>query len=170
VTEPVLRGLDDLEKEGEGVAERLKVLRGVNELVAVSEEVLVCCIELVIVYESRSTVGDALGCLVDVTETVEVLLEVWEEVNVVVPVFDFDERELALDVLEVLKEVVNVVEALEVFVCAIDFVGVEEPVLVLEEVDVVVELGEARIVLVFRAVNVLVALEEVDLEGLGDMV
>jgi hypothetical protein len=43
-------------------------------------------------------------------------------------------------------------------------------VLVLEEVDVVVELGEARIVLVFRAVNVLVALEEVDLEGLGDMV
>jgi len=43
-------------------------------------------------------------------------------------------------------------------------------VLVFEEVDVVVELGEARIVLVFRAVRVLVALEEVDLEGLADMV
>jgi hypothetical protein len=170
VTEPVLRGLDDLEKEGEGVAERLKVLRGVNELVAVSEEVLVCCIELVIVYESRNTVGDALGCLDELAETVEVLLEVCEEVNVVVPVFDFDERELALDVLEFLKEVVNVVEAVEDLVCAIDFVGVEEPVLVLEEVDVVVELGEARIVLVFRAVNVFVALEEVDLEGLADMV
>jgi hypothetical protein len=76
VTEVVMRGLDDLEKEGEAVAERLNVLRGVNELVAVSEEVLVCCIELVIVYESCWTVNDGLGCLVDVTETVEVLLEV----------------------------------------------------------------------------------------------
>jgi hypothetical protein len=65
----------------------------------------------VIVYESYSTVGDALGCLDELAETVEVLLEVWEEVNVVVPVLDFDERELALDVLEFLKEVVNVVEA-----------------------------------------------------------
>ena len=170
VTEPVIRGLDDLEKEGEGVEERLKVLRGVNELVAVSEEVLVCCIELVIVYESRSTVGDALGCLDELAETVEVLLELREEVKVVVPELDFDERELALDVLEFLKEVVNVVEALEVLVCAIDFVGVEEPVLVLEEVDVVVEDGEAKIVLVLSAVRVFVALEEVDLEGLVDIV
>ena len=170
MTEPVIRGLDDLEKEGEGVEERLKVLRGVNELVAVSEEVLVCCIELVIVYESYLTVNDGLACLVDVAETVEVLLEVWEEVNVVVPELDFDERELALDVLEFLKEVVNVVEALEDLVCAIDFVGVEEPVLVLEEVDVVVEDGEAKIVLVLSAVKVFVALEEVDLEGLADMV
>jgi hypothetical protein len=170
VTEPVLRGVDDLEKEGEGVAERLKVLRGVNELVAVSEEVLVCCMDPVIVYESCLTVNDGLACLVDVAETVEVLLEVWEEVNVVVPVLDFDERELALDVLDTLKEVVNVVEAVEDLVCAIDFVGVEEPVLVLEEVDVVVDDGEARIVLVFRAVNVFVALDDVDLEGLADMV
>lgn len=51
-----------------------------------------------------------------------------------------------------------------------DFVGVEEPVLVLEEVDVVVELGEASIVLVFRAVRVFVALDEVDLEGLVEAV
>ena len=51
-----------------------------------------------------------------------------------------------------------------------DVVGVEEPVLVLEEVDVVVELGEARIVLVFKAVRVFVALEDCDLEDLAELV
>ena len=170
VTEPVVRGLDDLEKEGDGVAERLCVLRGVNELVAVSEEVKVYCIDPVIVYESCLTVNDGLACLEDDAETVDVLLDVWEEVNVVVPVLDFDERELALDVLEFLKEVVNVVEAVVVLVCAIDFVGEDDPVLVLEEVDVVVDEGEARIVLVFKAVRVFVALDEVDLEGLVEAV
>ena len=57
-----------------------------------------------------------------------------------------------------------------VLVEAIDFVGVEDPVLVLEEVEVVVELREARIVLVFRAVRVFVALEDCDLEGLAETV
>jgi hypothetical protein len=166
----VVKGLDDLENEGEDVEERLKVLRGVNELVAVSEDVIVNFRELVIVYESRSTVGDALGCLDELAETVEVLLEVWEEVNVVVPELDFDERELALGVLEFLKDVVNVVEDVVVLVEAMDFVGEAEPVLVLEEVEVVVELREARIVLVFRAVRVFVALEDCDLEGLAERV
>ena len=90
--------------------------------------------------------------------------------KVAVPELDFDERELALDVLEFLNEVVNVVEDVVVLVEAIDFVGVEDPVLVLEEVEVVVELREARIVLVFRAVRVFVALDEVDLEGLAERV
>ena len=116
MTEPVITGLDDLENDGEGDAERVKVLRGVNELVAVSEEVRVHCRDPVIVYESRSTVGDVLGCLDELAETVEVLLELREEVKVVVPELDFDERELALDVLEFLKEVVNVVEEVVVLV------------------------------------------------------
>lgn len=150
--------------------ERLKVLRGVKELVAVSEDVNVNFRELVIVYESRSTVGDVLGCLDELAETVEVLLELREEVTVVVPELDFDERELALDVLEFLKEVVNVVEDVAVLVEAMDFVGEAEPVLVLEEVEVVVELREARIVLVFRAVRVFVALEDCDLEDLAELV
>ncbi len=107
----MVKGLDDLDIEGEGVTERVLVLRGVNELVAVSEEVRVNCRDPVIVYESRSTVGDVLGCLDELAETVEVLLELLEEVKVVVPELDFDEREVALDVLEFLKEVVNVVEA-----------------------------------------------------------
>ena len=166
----MVKGLDDLENDGEGEAERLKVLRGVNELVAVSEEVLVNCRDPVIVYESRSTVGDVLGFLDELAETVEVLLELREEVKVAVPELDFDESELALDVLEFLKDVVNVVEDVVVLVEAIDFVGVAEPVLVLEEVEVVVELREGRIVLVFRAVRVFVALEECDLEGLEEAV
>ena len=166
----MVKGLDDLDIEGEGVTERVCVLRGVNELVAVSEEVRVNSRDPVIVYESRSTVGDGLACLDELAETVEVLLEVWEEVKVVVPELDFDERELALDVLEGFKEVVNDVEDVVVLVEAIDFVGEAEPVLVLEEVEVVVELREARIVLVFRAVRVFVALEEVDLEGLAERV
>ena len=128
------------------------------------------CRDPVIVYESRSTVGDVLGCLDELAETVEVLLELREEVTVVVPVLDFDERELALDVLESLNEVVNVVEDVVVLVEAIDFVGVEDPVLVLEEVEVVVELREGRIVLVFRDVRVFVALEDGDLEGLAERV
>ena len=48
----MVKGLDDLENDGEDVEERLKVLRGVNELVAVSEDVIVNFRELVIVYES----------------------------------------------------------------------------------------------------------------------
>ena len=166
----MVKGLDDLENDGEGEAERVNDLRGVNELVAVSEEVLVNCRDPVIVYESRSTVGDVLGFLDELAETVEVLLELREEVKVAVPELDFDESELALDVLEFLKDVVNVVEDVVVLVEAIDFVGVAEPVLVLEEVDVVVELREGGIVLVFRAVRVFVALEECDLEGLEEAV
>lgn len=166
----MVKGLDDLENDGEGEAERVNDLRGVNELVAVSEEVLVNCRDPVIVYESRSTVGDVLGFLDELAETVEVLLELREEVKVAVPELDFDESELALDVLEFLKDVVNVVEDVVVLVEAIDFVGVADPVLVLEEVEVVVELREGRIVLVFRAVRVFVALEECDLEGLEEAV
>ena len=90
--------------------------------------------------------------------------------KVVVPELDFDESELALDVLEAFNEDVNVVEAVEDLLEAIDFVGEAEPVLVLEEVDVVVELGEFRIVLVFRAVRVFVALEDCDLEDLAELV
>ena len=75
VCEIVYRGLTDLDIEGDDVLDRLIDLRGVNEDVAVSEDVQVNCIDPVIVYESYKTVEDGLGCLEEVAETVDVLLD-----------------------------------------------------------------------------------------------
>jgi hypothetical protein len=68
-------GVADLDIEGDDVLDKLIDLRGVNEDVAVSEDVKVNCIDPVIVYESYKTVDDGLGFLEDVAETVGVLLD-----------------------------------------------------------------------------------------------
>jgi len=142
VCEIVYRGLTDLDIEGDDVLDRLIDLRGVNEDVAVSEDVQVNCIDPVIVYESYKTVEDGLGCLEEVAETVDVLLDLWEDVYVVVPEFVLDTIELAVIVFESFNEVVKVVDAVWVFVGAIDLLDEEDPVLVLEDVDVEVSVCE----------------------------